>query len=100
MEYKLKQDLKKAIRSASLDDSGAWVDKMLSRIDGVIQALDEIKSVDVEGVEPLYIATEHLLLQNIELRADKACDHITPDMATRHAPDKQKGLFLLPKMVD
>ena len=101
MQKTLEKDLLRAIKSAklSLKDDADHAE-VLSRMEKIMAALEELQTVDVDAVQPLYLPTEQMLKEMMTLRSDQACHHIDADTATKHAPDTQKKLFLLPQMID
>lgn len=100
MQDKLEKDLMRAIKSARLSSESVGNEETLLRMESIMHALEALQSVDVNDVLPLYLPTEDMLKEMSEMRSDYACNHIAPEAVTKHAPDAQKNLFLLPKMVD
>ena len=65
----------------------------LSNIIGWIEQLDE---VDTSNVEPLASVSE----MKLRWRADEVTDGGIPEKVTSNAPDPQKGMFSVPKVVE
>lgn len=65
-------------------------------LNDILQMVEQLKEVDVEGVEPLaYInAPTH------RLRADQVQDQVDRERALANAPDQDGTFFRVPKVID
>lgn len=65
---------------------------MASELSGILQHVDRISELDLEGVEP----TSHVVgLENV-LRADEPTPSLDRDLALENAPDPVDGAFRVP----
>jgi aspartyl-tRNA(Asn)/glutamyl-tRNA(Gln) amidotransferase subunit C len=79
-------------RLARLRLSDAEVETMAGELSGILEHVDRIGNLDLEGVEP----TSHVVaLQNV-WRADEPRPSLTHDVALASAPDPQDGAFRVP----
>jgi len=77
---------------ARLGLSEEEVERMAGELSGILEHVDRIAKLDLEGVEP----TSHVVeLENV-LRADKPHQSLTPDVALAAAPDPVDGAFRVP----
>lgn len=61
----------------------------------MLDFVDQLKEVDVEGVEPLI----HMLDEEVELRLDEAEAAMKAEEVLSNAPEKEGHFFKVPKVV-
>ncbi len=77
---------------ARLELSDDEVEQMASELSGILEHVDRISELDLEGVEP----TSHVVeLENV-LRADEPAPSLERDVALQNAPDPVDGAFRVP----
>ena len=77
---------------ARLELSDDEVEQMASELSGILEHVDRISELDLEGVEP----TSHVVeLENV-LRADEPTPSLERDAALLNAPDPADGAFRVP----
>ncbi len=94
------QDISRIAHLARLELSPQESERMLTRLNGFFDIVEQMRSVDTSGIEPL--AHPVAVVQDISLR-------LRPDMVTeanqreanqRSAPAVENGLFLVPKVIE
>jgi len=65
-------------------------------LDAIVGYVDQLKDVDVEGVEP----TAHAVAMTNVLRDDQVQPSIAPEAAIANAPDRERTFFKVPKVLD
>jgi len=79
-------------RLARLSLSGEEVEQMVGELSGILEHVDRIGNLDLEGVEP----TSHVVkLENV-LRPDEPRPSLPRDVALASAPEPQDGAFRAP----
>lgn len=79
-------------RLARLKLSEEEVEKMVGELSGILEHVDRIGNLDLEGVEP----TSHVVkLENV-LRPDEPRPSLPRDVALASAPEPQDGAFRAP----
>jgi aspartyl-tRNA(Asn)/glutamyl-tRNA(Gln) amidotransferase subunit C len=79
-------------RLARLGLSDQEVETMAGELSGILEHVDRISGLDLEGVEP----TSHVVeLENV-LRADVPHQSLAPEVALASAPDPVDGAFRVP----
>ena len=79
-------------RLARLRLSEGEVEKMVGELSGILEHVDRIGSLDLEGVEP----TSHVVkLENV-LRPDEPRPSLPREVALASAPEPQDGAFRAP----
>jgi aspartyl-tRNA(Asn)/glutamyl-tRNA(Gln) amidotransferase subunit C len=73
-----------------LDD--ADVERMTGELSGILEHVERISELDLEGVEP----TSHVVLLENVLRADVPWESLPRDVALASAPDPDRGAFRVP----
>ncbi len=77
---------------ARLELSDDEVEQMAKELSGILEHVDRISELDLEGVEP----TSHVVkLENV-LRADEPRPSLDRDEALANAPDPFDGAFRVP----
>ena len=62
----------------------------------ILDYVNQLKEVDIEGVEP----TAHAVAVNNVFRADEVRPSFDPDTALANAPDRESSFFKVPKVLD
>lgn len=73
-----------------LDD--AEVETMAGELSGILEHVDRIRGLDLEGVEP----TSHVVALENVLRADEPWQSLPPAVALASAPEPSEGAFRAP----
>jgi aspartyl-tRNA(Asn)/glutamyl-tRNA(Gln) amidotransferase subunit C len=68
------------------------VEKMVGELSGILDHVDRIGNLDLEGVEP----TSHVVALENVLRADQPRPSLARDVALASAPEPQDGAFRAP----
>ena len=78
----------------SLDESR--VEPMRAEINGILQWIEQLQEVNVEGVEPMTSVTPVIL----KMRKDEVTDGGYPERVLANAPNTDGGYFLVPKIIE
>lgn len=70
--------------------------KFASEVDGILNWVEQLQEVNVEGVEPLISVTE----QTNAIRADVVTDGGIQTDLMKNAPESAHGFYVVPKMVE
>lgn len=68
------------------------VERMVGELSGILDHVDRIGNLDLEGVEP----TSHVVALENVLRADEPHASLPRDVALASAPDPSEGAFRAP----
>ncbi|HSS41253.1 MAG TPA: Asp-tRNA(Asn)/Glu-tRNA(Gln) amidotransferase subunit GatC [Solirubrobacterales bacterium] len=79
-------------RLARLRLSDGEVETMVGELSGILEHVDRIGNLDLEGVEP----TSHVVALENVLRADEPWQSLPRDAALAQAPEPQDGAFRVP----
>jgi aspartyl-tRNA(Asn)/glutamyl-tRNA(Gln) amidotransferase subunit C len=79
-------------RLARLSLSEEEVETMVGELSGILEHVDRIGNLDLEGVEP----TSHVVALENVLRPDEPRPSLPPDVALASAPEPQDGAFRVP----
>ena len=69
---------------------------LAAELNGILQFMEQLNEVDVEGVEPM-TGVERMRLKR---REDVVMDGNMQDAILRNAPDAREGFFAVPKVVE
>jgi len=70
--------------------------KVTADLTRIIQMVDQMQSIDTEGVTPL----AHPLDERARLRVDSVTEDVDRDLYQRGAPATEDGLYLVPRVVE
>jgi aspartyl-tRNA(Asn)/glutamyl-tRNA(Gln) amidotransferase subunit C len=77
---------------ARLSLSEEEVETMVGELSGILDHVDRIGKLELEGVEP----TSHVVALENVLRPDEPRPSLPPDVALASAPEPQDGAFRVP----
>ena len=76
--------------------SDAEVDALVPELNQILGWVEQLATVDTEGVEPLTAVID----QKLRLRDDVVDDGNVRDAVLLNAPDAQHGFFAVPKVIE
>jgi len=79
-------------RLARLELSDEEVERMAGELSGILDHVDKIAELDLEGVEP----TDHVVALENVLRPDEPRPSLPRERALENAPDPDDGAFRVP----
>ena len=89
-------DIAQLSRLARINISDEMVDEVSNNIDNILKLVDQLQAVDTSGVEPM----SHPMDAVQRLRADVVSEDNQRENLQAIAPSTDKGLFLVPKVID
>ncbi len=72
------------------------LESLAGELNGILNWIEQLNEVDVEGVEPLTSVVE----ATQPLRDDVVTDGAVPDKVLANAPRSTDGFFIVPKVVE
>jgi aspartyl-tRNA(Asn)/glutamyl-tRNA(Gln) amidotransferase subunit C len=91
-----KTEIEKIAHLARLHINESETAEVTTRITDILALIDQMQSVDTEGVEPL----AHPLDLEQRLRADEITEENQRDRLQKLAPASEDGLYLVPKVIE
>lgn len=73
---------------------------MLTQINGFFDIVEQMRAVDTAGIEPLAHPLDALNEVALRLREDVASEQIDREANQQSAPAVERGLFLVPKVIE
>lgn len=96
-EYALDtKEIQQLAQLARININDAMVDEVAGNIDNILELVDQLQSVNTEGVEPM----SHPMDAVQRLRVDEVTENNQREALQAIAPATDKGLFLVPKVID
>ena len=83
----------KLARIAVTDDQ---LDHLAKELSGILDFMEQLAEVDVDGVEPMTSVTP----MRLKRRKDEVTDGNMQDKILSNAPDAREGFFAVPKVVE
>lgn len=95
-------DISRIANLARLELSPAESDRMRERINGFFDIVEQMRAVDTTGIEPLAHPTMGVVTGEaaLRLRADVASEPNQREANQQSAPAVERGLFLVPKVIE
>lgn len=91
-----KDEVKKLAQLSKIAVTDDEIEKFRNELEAILDHVEQLQSIDTEGVEPIYQVTG---LENIT-REDEVDDYKTStDELLANAPDKQDGQIKVPKVL-
>jgi aspartyl-tRNA(Asn)/glutamyl-tRNA(Gln) amidotransferase subunit C len=87
-----RQQVLHVARLARLELTEEEVERMASELSGILDHVDRISELDLEGVEP----TAHVVALENVMRADEPDASLPRERALEQAPDASEGAFRVP----
>ncbi len=94
------QDIARIANLARLELSSAESERMLTQINGFFDIVEKMRAVDTAGIEPLPHPVAAVQDIALRLREDKASEPNNREANQRSAPAVERGLFLVPKVIE
>ncbi len=90
-----KDEVEKIAHLARLEIDDALKEKMAGQLSDILQYIDKLKDVDVEGVK----LASGAAFQNNVLREDVAEKSPGPDVTLANAPERDDDFYTVPRVV-
>jgi aspartyl-tRNA(Asn)/glutamyl-tRNA(Gln) amidotransferase subunit C len=94
------QDIHRIAHLARLELSPAEGERMLAQINGFFDIVEQMRAVDTAGIEPLPHPIAAIQDLALRLREDVASERIDREANQRSAPAVERGLYLVPKVIE
>jgi aspartyl-tRNA(Asn)/glutamyl-tRNA(Gln) amidotransferase subunit C len=94
------QDIDRIANLARLELSAAESERMLTQINGFFDIVEKMRAVDTAGVEPLAHPVAAVQDVGLRLRDDEVAEPNQREANQRSAPAVERGLFLVPKVIE
>ncbi len=93
-------DIGRIANLARLELSSTQSERMLGQLNGFFDIVEQMKAVDTTGVEPLAHPTAVIDHVSLRLRPDVASEPNNREANQQSAPAVERGLFLVPKVIE
>lgn len=94
------QDISRIANLARLELHPEESERMLAQINGFFAIVEKMRAVDTSGVEPLTHPVAVVQEVALRLREDVASEPNQREANQRSAPAVERGLFLVPKVIE
>ena len=94
------QDISRIANLARLELHPEESERMLAQINGFFAIVEKMRAVDTSGVEPLTHPVAAVQEVALRLREDVASEPDQREENQRSAPAVERGLFLVPKVIE
>ncbi|NNU79990.1 Asp-tRNA(Asn)/Glu-tRNA(Gln) amidotransferase subunit GatC [Halovulum dunhuangense] len=91
-----KETARRVAHLARIEVEEAALEPLARDLSRILDFMDELNEVDVEGVEPMTSVTP----MTLKRRADAVTDGDRQADILRNAPDAREGFFAVPKVVE
>jgi aspartyl-tRNA(Asn)/glutamyl-tRNA(Gln) amidotransferase subunit C len=94
------QDIARIAHLARLELQPEESQRMLGQINGFFDIVERMRAVDTTGIEPLSHPVAAIQDISLRLRDDVASEPNQREANQRSAPAVERGLFLVPKVIE
>lgn len=89
-------DVRRIARLARIAAPEDRLEELAGELNGILQWIEQLNEVDIEGVEPMASAVD----AKLPLRDDVVTDGDKRDEILMNAPRSEEGFFVVPKVVE
>ena len=89
--------VKRVARLARIAVTDDEAEQLKGSLNGILDFVEQLNEVDVEGVEPMTSAVEGL---SLPMREDVVTAGNDPEKVLKNAPKSEDGFFVVPKVVE
>ena len=93
-------DIARVANLARLELRPDETERVLGQLNGFFKLVEQLEAVNTDGVEPLAHPAAVLGDVALRLRDDIASEPNQRDISQRSAPAVERGLFLVPKVIE
>jgi aspartyl-tRNA(Asn)/glutamyl-tRNA(Gln) amidotransferase subunit C len=93
-------DISRIANLARLELAPLESERMLTQINGFFDIVEQMRAVDTTGIEPLAHPVATVRDVALRLREDIASEPDNREANQRNAPAVERGLFLVPKVIE
>ena len=94
------QDIARIANLARLELSSLESERMLTQINGFFDIVEQMRAVNTAGIEPLAHPMDAIQEVALRLREDRASESIDREANQQSAPAVERGLFLVPRVIE
>lgn len=94
------QDIERIANLARLELSSTESERMLNQLNGFFGIVEKMQAVDTSGITPLAHPVAAIENVQLRLREDIANEPNDREANQRNAPAVERGLFLVPKVIE
>jgi aspartyl-tRNA(Asn)/glutamyl-tRNA(Gln) amidotransferase subunit C len=94
------QDIARIANLARLELQPDESERMLAQINGFFKIVEKMRAVDTAGIEPLNHPVAAIQDIALRLREDVASEPVDREANQQSAPAVERGLFLVPKVIE
>jgi aspartyl-tRNA(Asn)/glutamyl-tRNA(Gln) amidotransferase subunit C len=94
------QDIDRIAHLARLELKPEESQRMLGQINGFFSIVEQMRAVDTKGIEPLAHPVAAIQEMALRLRDDVASEPSQREANQKSAPSVERGLFLVPKVIE
>ena len=91
-----KDTARKVAHLARIEVSEDQLEPLAAELNGILEFMEQLAEVDVDGVEPMTSVTP----MELKRRADDVTDGEIQGKVLANAPDAREGFFAVPKVVE
>ncbi|MEQ8404414.1 MAG: Asp-tRNA(Asn)/Glu-tRNA(Gln) amidotransferase subunit GatC [Oceanicaulis sp.] len=91
-----KDEVRRIAALARIKEPADRLDALTNELNGILDWVEQLGEVDVEGVEPMTTAAP----TKLPLREDAVTDGAKRDAILKNAPKAEEGFFVVPKSVE
>lgn len=91
-----KDEVRHIAHLARLEVSEERLEQLSGEVNHILDWIEQLNAVDIEGVEPMTSAVE----ASLYLREDKVAPKATREDVLKNAPKSEEGFFVVPKAVE
>jgi aspartyl-tRNA(Asn)/glutamyl-tRNA(Gln) amidotransferase subunit C len=93
-------DIHRLAKLARIDITTVETERTLTELNNIFSMVETLQAVDTEGLVPLCHPIDTIQQMQLRLRDDVVTETDARDANMANAPQKENGLFLVPKVLE
>ncbi len=90
------KDIKKIAKLSKIEVDDAQIDELSTKMKGIIDWVETLNEVDVDGVEPMYNVND----ESLKMAKDEVSDGDIAEDVLRNAKNSKYQYFAVPKVIE
>ena len=94
------EDIRRLAQLSRIDLTAIDAERTRTQLNDIFNLVEQLQAVDTAGIEPLSHPLATVQEMSLRLRDDKVTEADQRDANMANAPQRENGLFLVPKVIE
>jgi aspartyl-tRNA(Asn)/glutamyl-tRNA(Gln) amidotransferase subunit C len=94
------EDIRRLSQLARIDLAADAAERTRSQLNDIFNLVEQLQAVDTAGIDPLSHPLAMVQTMSLRLRDDRITETDQREIYMANAPQRENGLFLVPKVIE